>query len=483
MLSRRNLLAKATGAAFAGFAQRAMAANGSPADIQASPYTDEAPGYGPLQTDPFGVFDLPAGFTYSIVSRAGDLMSDGLVTPYNMDGMGCFPVDGDRVALVRNHELKLPDFDYAAFGVSQKLIDKVDRSRIYDVYQTGLALPGGTTTLIYDLKKKRLESSHLSLAGTTTNCAGGSTPWGSWISCEEIVQSAGPQANGLGVSKSHGWVFEVPSAHKGLVEPMPITGMGRFRHEAVCFDPRTGVAYLTEDEGDGYGLFYRYLPDDKTNMHKGGKLQALGFKDSPQYGDSRNWNGETQWTVGQSRDVVWIDLDGVDNPDEALRARGHAKGAAWFARGEGIFYGDGELYFTCTSGGPSKFGQIMRYRPSPVEGQSGEKDQPGKLQLFVQPSDRSVLMMPDNIAVAPWGHLMVCEDKAEKGGVNYLKGVTPQGKVYTLGRQAQPGSSDVGANSEIAGVCFSPDGGTLFLNVYSPGTTLAITGPWGQVRV
>lgn len=478
MLSRRNMLA--TGVAFAGLAQRAMAANTTPAQVQANRYRNEATGYGPLKTDPFGLFDLPEGFSYTVVSRAGDPMSDGLVTPYKMDGMGCFPLDRDRVVLVRNHELKLADLDYGPFGVSHGLIGKADRSRIYDKRQDGMALAGGATTLVYDIRKRRLESSHLSLTGTTTNCSGGQTPWGSWLTCEEIVQSAGSMANGLGTMKSHGWVFEVPSRAGALVEPVPITGLGRFRHEAACIDPRTGVVYLTEDEGDGFGLFYRFLPEDRRSLVKGGRLQALGFKDSPQDGDSRNWTSES-WRVGDAREVVWIDLDGTDNPDAMLRYRGHAKGAAWFARGEGIFFGEGELYFTCTSGGPGKLGQIMRYRPSPTEGQPGERDQPAKLQLFVQPSDKSVLMMPDNLAVAPWGHLLVCEDKADEGGVNYLKGVTPQGRVYAIGRQAQPGSSDVGANTELAGVCFSPDGTTLFVNAYWPGLTLAITGPWGRV--
>jgi len=475
MISRRILLGQATGLAFSGFAQRALAANGSPADIQADPYRDEAVGYGPLKTDPFGVFDLPEGFSYTVVSKAGDPMSDGLVTPQSMDGMGCFPLDADRVVLVRNHELKLSDADYGAFGVSQRLIDKVDRSRIFDHNQGGAALTGGTTTLVYDLRKRRLESSHLSLVGTHTNCAGGHTPWGSWLTCEETTQSAGPLANGKGTMKSHGWIFEVPSRAKGLIEPVALTGMGRFRHEAACIDPRTGIVYLTEDEGDG--LFYRYLPNDRRALHKGGRLQALGFKGG---GDSRNWNA-ADWAVGQARDVVWVDLDGVDNPHADMKLRGQAKGAAPFARGEGVFFGEGEVFFTCTSGGGAKFGQIMRYRPSAKEGQPGERDEPGKLQLFVQPGDKSVMMMPDNIAIAPWGHLMVCEDKADAGGVNYLKGVTAEGRVYTIGRQAAPGSSDVGANSELAGACFSPDGSTLFINVYGPGTTLAISGPWARV--
>jgi secreted PhoX family phosphatase len=122
----------------------------------------------------------------------------------------------------------------------------------------------------------------------------------------------------------------------------------------------------------------------------------------------------------------------------------------------------------------------MRYRPSPHEGRPEEKDQPGRIQLFVQPTDKAVMHMCDNLAVSPWGHLVVCEDKV--GGVNYLKAVTPEGKVYAIGRQAQPGITDVKSNSELAGCCFSPDGTTLFVNVYWPGATLAITGPWSRLR-
>ena len=159
--------------------------------------------------------------------------------------------------------------------------------------------------------------------------------------------------------------------------------MGRFKHEAVAIDPRTSIAYLTEDEVDGRGLFYRFLPNDRRAPAKGGRLQALGFKDQ---GDSRNWTG-TDWAPGQWRETVWIDLDGVDNPNADLRDRGHAKGAAWFARGEGIVAGDGEFYFTCTSGGPGQLGQVLRYRPSRFEGDPREAGEPGRLQLFVQPTD------------------------------------------------------------------------------------------------
>lgn len=474
--SRRSILASAAALAFGGFAR---AANTTPSQIQTDRYASEVAGYGPLRTDPFGVFDLPEGFSYTAFSRAGEPMSDGLVTPYKADGMGCFGVDRDRVALVRNHELKVADIDYGPFGVGHALAGRVDPRAAYDHrLDDGRALPGGTTTLIYNLRSRRLESSHLSLTGTAVNCAGGATPWGSWLTCEEIVQSAGPGAGANSTAKSHGWVFEVPSGLRGLADPVPLTGLGRFKHEAACIDPRTGIVYLTEDESAG--LFYRFLPNDRRNLRAGGRLQALGFKDSPAGGDSRNWNS-ADWSVQGQRDVVWIDLDGTDNPDNDLAKRGQAKGAAFFARGEGVFFGRDELFFTCTSGGKDRLGQIMRYRPSRFEGQGGERDEPGRIELFIESRDRSLLMMPDNIAIAPWGHLIVCEDKAEPGGVNYLKAVTPQGKVYTIGRQAAPGASDVGANTELAGCCFSPDGSTLFVNVYSPGMTLAITGPWNRL--
>jgi secreted PhoX family phosphatase len=156
-----------------------------------------------------------------------------------------------------------------------------------------------------------------------------------------------------------------------------------------------------------------------------------------------------------------------------MRFRGRRAGAAWFSRGEGIHFGGGEFYFACTSGGPNGYGQIMRYVPSPAEGQAGEAQAPGRLQLFCEPADPKLMEMCDNLAVAPWGHLIVCEDKTG-GGDNYLRGVTPEGRIYTIARR--PGGT------ELAGACFSPDGTTLFVNAYLPGTTFAITGPWARLR-
>ncbi len=87
------------------------------------------------------------------------------------------------------------------------------------------------------------------------------------------------------------------------MEPLPIKAMGRFRHEAVAIDPRTGIAYLTEDMGDGYGLFYRYLPNDRTKLLAGGKLQALMLPEGAD-ADPRNWEAP-YWKQGDWRDARW----------------------------------------------------------------------------------------------------------------------------------------------------------------------------------
>ncbi len=445
-LARRAFTAGLAASAFAGLSRLPALASAA-----------TATGYGPLRADPAGLLDLPQGFSYRVISQLGDAMDDGFVVGDRADGMGCFAVDRRRVALVRNHELQVKHQKAGPFV-------RGDATRItaYDRDSDGRPLPGGTSTLIYNLATGRVERQHLSLAGTIRNCAGGTTPWGSWLTCEEDMTRAGK-----GVSKDHGWIFEVPARARGLVDPVPLTAMGRFNHEAAAVDPRTGIVYLTEDREDG--LFYRFLPDRPGQLARGGRLQALGLRDRPEGGDTSN-KGRRDIGVGAWKAARWIDLTGTDAPEDDLRLRGHKAGAARFARGEGIHWGDGECYFTCTSGGAKALGRVMRYRPSPREGQPGEADAPGMVQLFVESTDPQMFNFGDNLTVGPNGHLIVCEDQYTDIVDNYLRGVTPDGALYPIARCR--------AQTELAGACFSPDGSTLFVNIYSPTKTLAITGLW-----
>ncbi len=424
-----------------------------------------------LVPDAEGILDLATGYTYTVISRQGELMADGLPVPGAHDGMAAFAGSNGRINLVRNHELSSEWLNTGPFAKSCKNLPEAILSRFYDRGSDETPGLGGTTTTIYDPVSRTVERQFLSLGGTDYNCAGGKMPWGSWLTCEESFAKPGTGITRDGspnvFDKRHGYVFEVPSAATELVAAKPLKAMGRFEHEAAAIHEPTGIVYLTEDQW--HSLFYRFIPNVPGQLHQGGRLQALVVTGQPGK-STHNWDGEDVG-VNQALNTHWIDLENVDSEEDDLRLRGAAAGATTFARGEGLTVAGDELAFTCTIGGSARLGQIFSYKPSPYEGSDKEQDSPGQLTLIAECSKDTLLNNCDNLTMAPWGDLIVCEDTAEHSGHCALVGIRPDGSQYLLANNAY-------SDSELAGVCFSPDGKTMFLNIQYPGMTLAITGDW-----
>jgi uncharacterized protein len=420
------------------------------------------PLFGDLRPDLGRIFDLPQGFAYQVVSRVGTEMSDGLTVPGMHDGMAAFQGRDGRVRLVCNHEIR-PEWTYAN-GLGSRWQDLAEdtRAMFYDRGEDITPGLGGTTTTIYNPVTRETERQFLSLGGTEINCSGGRTPWGSWLSCEECFEWPGKVEfleTPAHRDKRHGYVFEVDAAADGLAPAIPITAMGRFVHEACAVDPDTGIVYMTEDQH--YSLFYRYIPDVPGKLLAGGTLQALAIDGRPMSA-THNW-AYPAIKMNRPLGVHWVDLDNVEPVEDDLRLRGVARGAATFARGEGLAHAGDRLAFTCTIGGPARLGQVFTYKPTTAD--------TGKLELIAEASYDSLLKNADNLTMAPWGDLIVCEDTEDDTDRCALVGIRPDGIEYLLANNAY-------SDSELSGVCFSPDGRTLFVNIQYPGMTLAITGPW-----
>lgn len=450
-LSRRHFLRNA-GAAAIGFSSLQQFVGCAPAPRD----------FGALIPDPDGLFDLPKGFSYRIISRYGEEMADGLLVPHRPDGMAAFPGPDGLTILVRNHEVhgRTAGPEEGAFGADLSRLALVG-DRIFDGGNEGYAPAlGGTTTVVYDTRTGETVRQFLSLAGTIRNCAGGPTPWNSWITCEEDTMPANDRYR-----ENHGWMFDVPAtADPMLADPTPVRAAGRFYREAVAVDPETGIVYMTEDLGDG--LFYRYVPNVPGDLHQGGTVDALAFVEGPDL-DIRN-RGAQRFEPGRSAAVKWVRMTDMDNPNDDLRFRGRELGAARLARAEGIAYGDGQFFIACTSGGLNREGQILRYIPSAFEGTEREDEAPGMLQLYAEPNNTDLLENCDNLTVAPWGDVVIAEDASTHPRLSIINS---RGEIKIIGKNSK-------SNSELAGPCFSPDGSTLFVNIQHEGVTLAITGPW-----
>lgn len=452
------------------FLQSIVAAAATPSLLHSCAMPASGSRYQALAHDPAKLIDLAPGLKYRIVSRRGRLMSDGLRVPGAHDGMGVFPGKDGRVILICNHELDFNTRNESAVLERFPVFPDEFLDKFYDDGGGVSPGPGGTTTTIYNPATQEVERQFLSLGGTEVNCAGGTTPWGSWLSCEECFEDPGSRlrmAYHEVRARRHGYVFEVAASAQGLVEAIPIKAMGRFEHEACAVHEPTGIVYMTEDRH--HGLFYRYIPDIPARLHEGGRLQALAVAGASGL-HTHNWDNAGRMPLHRPLQTGWIDLDNVDPVENDLRLRGAELGAAQFARGEGLCAAGDRFAFTCTIGGPHRLGQVFTYRPSPFEGTAQEEASPGSLELIAEAGPDSLLRNADNLVMAPWGDLLLCEDTASECGI---VGIRPDGSQYELACNAY-------SSSELAGVCFSPDGATMFVNIQYPGTTLAITGDWGQ---
>lgn len=450
-------------------------------------------GYGPLR--PAGEdLALPAGFQYRVIANEGDPMDDGFPTPKAMDGMATFAAPNGNILLIRNHEdgqagSTLRPRPSGSTSTSAGILNHRlethygPRAFAYDTYAAG-----GTVTLEVEPRGQRsLVGQHWSLVGTVRNCAGGPTPWGSWLTCEETLESS----SSTGYAQNHGYIFEVPlgTAPGAPTPPIALRRLGRFSHEAVAIDPATGTVYETEDQGDGSG-FYRFVPSSRPRRPGDlaattGVLQMLKVVGSPGYETAIGQ------TVGVHLPVEWVT---IANPDpvpvsavvggqtlSSVFIEGLNAGGARFRRLEGCWYDNRKIYFISTNGGDTGFGQVWLYD---IDAQT--------ITLVVESSGHDMFDGPDNCCVSPRGGVVFCEDA---GAAQHVRAVSPAGEVFDIARNLRN-------TTEFAGACFSPDGNTLFVNLYGRGNerttqpyrspvqipvgpekferaaTVAIWGPW-----
>ena len=458
--------------------------NGSPEPSGGRPFP-------PLKDDPNGILALPAGFSYRIVTREGvtDLSYGQGKTPAFHDGTGVVEASHDKLTIIQNHELT-PHM--AAYGVPHIA---------GTVYDAGAANASGCTVLTTDRNGKRI-AEWVGISGTVRNCAGGVTPWGTWLTCEETFINAGTTWSAAGQSgvyqENHGYVFEVFQSDSKHQLPKPIKAFGRYEHEALAVEPNLKHVYLSEDASGPNGLFYRWTAPRNVHLGSGlanrlsdtaGTLEAMQIRlDDGSIVPDVAYITSAQ--LGRPFKVTWTpvaDRDAKTTPTRSQFAdgtvtRGKKFEGVW-SNGKGCYivnsfaFGasdlpadatkhDGMVWFYDYSDETITLVTYFPHNPAAAETE-------GPFPRFADMTFDG----PDNVTVTPWGTLVLAEDGLR---ASHVLSSVPGGPTYAIARNMLSNGTSSGSPtySEFTGPTFSPDGKVLFVNIQLPGITLAITGPW-----